>query len=342
MRARRTHPGSRLRVVPRRRGPVLPLGRQRPRLRVHPRADAPSSTSLSSFLFTKPHGRRHGAHASSSRRAAGWTGISARPARARAPSTLRTSSDSGTGPSRRRPRTGRSPDVAPGFDRALAVQRRGAPTTSSAKRRRSGTPSSAVFLILAVVGLLRPRAQPRHRVQGRVRVPRAEHDRHGRGGPRLRRGRRHRGPRGASRSAPTSIRIQTQALTVDAVPRRRRPALQGPRRSGERASACRFVGPSWGARDHHEGAARAGRSSLSCVMVFLSLYFEWKMAVAAIIALLHDLVITARHLRADRLRGDAGHGHRLADDPRLLAVRHRRRVRQGPGEHRAASPAATG
>ena len=39
------------------------------------------------------------------------------------------------------------------------------------------------------------------------------------------------------------------------------------------------------------------------------------------------------HLLARRLRGHARHGDRPADDPRLLALRHRRRVRQGQGEH---------
>ncbi len=37
-----------------------------------------------------------------------------------------------------------------------------------------------------------------------------------------------------------------------------------------------------------------------------------------------------RRLRALRLRRDPGDGHRPAHDPRLLALRHRRRVRQGP------------
>ena len=40
-----------------------------------------------------------------------------------------------------------------------------------------------------------------------------------------------------------------------------------------------------------------------------------------------------RHLRPGRLRGHPGDGHRLPHDPRLLALRHRRRVRQGAREH---------
>ena len=41
-----------------------------------------------------------------------------------------------------------------------------------------------------------------------------------------------------------------------------------------------------------------------------------------------------RRLRADRLPGQPGHGHRPADHPGLLAVRHGGGVRQGPGEYR--------
>ena len=47
----------------------------------------------------------------------------------------------------------------------------------------------------------------------------------------------------------------------------------------------------------------------------------------------------ARHRRdggrllADRVRGDPVHGHRLPDHPRVLALRHRRGLRQGRREH---------
>jgi len=53
-----------------------------------------------------------------------------------------------------------------------------------------------------------------------------------------------------------------------------------------------FIGPSWG-KDVSRKALRALVFFLLAVVIFLSLYFEWKMAVAAMIALLHDLVITA-------------------------------------------------
>jgi preprotein translocase subunit SecF len=53
-----------------------------------------------------------------------------------------------------------------------------------------------------------------------------------------------------------------------------------------------FVGPSWG-KDVSSKALRALIFFLLGVIVFLSLYFEPKMAMAAMVALVHDLVITA-------------------------------------------------
>ena len=43
--------------------------------------------------------------------------------------------------------------------------------------------------------------------------------------------------------------------------------------------------------------------------------------------------VTGGRLLAGRVRGHPGHGDRPADDSRLLALRHRHRVRQGRGEH---------
>jgi preprotein translocase subunit SecF len=56
--------------------------------------------------------------------------------------------------------------------------------------------------------------------------------------------------------------------------------------------STQFIGPSWG-RDISTKALRALVFFLIGIVIFLSLYFEWKMAVAAMIALLHDLLITA-------------------------------------------------
>jgi preprotein translocase subunit SecF len=56
--------------------------------------------------------------------------------------------------------------------------------------------------------------------------------------------------------------------------------------------STQFIGPSWG-QDISNKALRALVVFLLLVAVFLSMYFEWKMAVAAMLALVHDLVITA-------------------------------------------------
>ena len=64
------------------------------------------------------------------------------------------------------------------------------------------------------------------------------------------------------------------------------------------------------------------------------------MVAAAMIALVHDIVITVGIYALVGFEVVAVHGDRAADDPGLLALRHRRGLRQGAGEHRAASPAA--
>ena len=55
---------------------------------------------------------------------------------------------------------------------------------------------------------------------------------------------------------------------------------------------------------------------LVLVTIFLAFYFERAMAVAALVALLHDVVVTAGHLLDRRVRGHPVHGDRPADHPR--------------------------
>ena len=52
------------------------------------------------------------------------------------------------------------------------------------------------------------------------------------------------------------------------------------------------VGPSWG-QDISDKAIQALVVFLLIVIAFLSFYFEWRMAVGAMVALVHDLIITA-------------------------------------------------
>ena len=90
----------------------------------------------------------------------------------------------------------------------------------------------------------------------------------------------------------------------------------------------------WGRRSASK-AIQALIVFLVLVALVMALYFRtWKMAVAGLVALLHDLVITVGHLRAVRVRDHAVVDDRLPHDPRVLALRHGRRLRQGPREHR--------
>jgi preprotein translocase subunit SecF len=88
-----------------------------------------------------------------------------------------------------------------------------------------------------------------------------------------------------------TIRAQTETLTSDQL-QQVRAALATRFHVTENSVSTQFVGPSWG-HDISTKALRALIIFLVGVVIFLSLYFEWKMAVAAMIALLHDLIITA-------------------------------------------------
>ncbi|HEV2375559.1 MAG TPA: protein translocase subunit SecF [Streptosporangiaceae bacterium] len=52
-----------------------------------------------------------------------------------------------------------------------------------------------------------------------------------------------------------------------------------------------FVGPSWGSQISQK-ATEALIAFLIAIVIYLSIAFEWKMAVAALIALMHDIIIT--------------------------------------------------
>jgi preprotein translocase subunit SecF len=88
-----------------------------------------------------------------------------------------------------------------------------------------------------------------------------------------------------------TVRLQTETLRSDQIAEVQDALAE---RFNIRADdvSTQFIGPSWG-KDISSKALRALIFFLLGVVVFLSLYFEPKMAAAAMIALLHDLVITA-------------------------------------------------
>ena len=87
-----------------------------------------------------------------------------------------------------------------------------------------------------------------------------------------------------------------------------------------------------GQRHHQQGGA-GPVIFLVAVFVYITFRFERKMAIAAMVAADPRHPGHGRDLFAVGVPGHAGHGHRLPDHPRVLALRHHRRVRQGRGEH---------
>ena len=87
------------------------------------------------------------------------------------------------------------------------------------------------------------------------------------------------------------VRAQTEKLTSDQLEEVQQALID---RFGVTRDSIdtQFIGPSWG-KDVSSKALKALLFFLLGVVIFLSLYFEWKMALAAMIALIHDLIITA-------------------------------------------------
>ena len=75
-----------------------------------------------------------------------------------------------------------------------------------------------------------------------------------------------------------------------------------------------FIGPSWGASVSQQALTALVGLPLRVVVLFIWAYFrEWKMSVAALVALAHDVFITVGVYALSRLRGHPGHRDRLPD-----------------------------
>ena len=88
-----------------------------------------------------------------------------------------------------------------------------------------------------------------------------------------------------------TVRVQVQELSPERTAEVQNALAEGFGVDTEAVSAS-FVGPTWG-EDVSQAALRALVIFLALVVVYLSITFEWKMALAALVALLHDVVITA-------------------------------------------------
>ena len=87
-----------------------------------------------------------------------------------------------------------------------------------------------------------------------------------------------------------TIRIQTPALSTEAS-NALSAALADSFAVEEANIKVQLVGPSWG-DEVTQNALRALLVFLVLVAIFLSIYFEWQMAIAALAALAHDVLIT--------------------------------------------------
>ena len=94
------------------------------------------------------------------------------------------------------------------------------------------------------------------------------------------------------------------------------------------------VSSSWG-RNITEKAVRALLTFFVIVSMYIAWRFEWKMAIAAILAMVHDVLISVGVYAVLWVFGHSCNGDRVFDNSRLLVVRHHRGVRQSAREHHA-------
>lgn len=87
-----------------------------------------------------------------------------------------------------------------------------------------------------------------------------------------------------------SLRVQTQDLSTSGNQAMIK-ALATEFNTPAETINAQIVGPSWG-KEITKKAFTGLVVFLILIAVFLSLYFEWRMAVAALVALIHDLVVT--------------------------------------------------
>jgi hypothetical protein len=128
----------------------------------------------------------------------------------------------------------------------------------------------------------------------------------------------------------STLRIQTSTLTNDQV-EQVRTALEQTFDVTEDDVASSFIGPTWG-KDVSNKAITSLIVFLVLVTVVMTIYFRnWRMAIAALIALFHDLIITAGVYAAVGWEVTPA---TVIGFLTILDLRHRRGVRQGAREHR--------
>ena len=149
------------------------------------------------------------------------------------------------------------------------------------------------------------------------------------------RSRRSRTPSSARTSSRSQGKIEPDQVGV--VQRAARARTSATSRAPRRASRARSVGPTFG-EQVARSAGYAIAFSLLLIAAYVAFRFEAKYAIPVMIAVVHDVLITAGVYSLVGREVSARHRRRVPDHPRLLALRHRDRLRPDPRER--AAPAA--
>ncbi len=183
----------------------------------------------------------------------------------------------------------------------------------------------------------------RHQLRHRLRVGHADHDAARAAGERRSGPRRARPDRARRRRDPEGRRPGARQERLPDPDRRRssRTRSTGCSSSSTSASACGrrdfsadSIGPTFGAQIART-ALIAIIASLILISIYIGLRFEFKYAVPVLIALAHDLLITAGVYALCAAGGDDVDRGGAAHHPRLLALRHDHRVRPNTRERAA-------
>jgi hypothetical protein len=92
-----------------------------------------------------------------------------------------------------------------------------------------------------------------------------------------------------------------------------------------------FVGPQVGEELREQGGL-AVLFALIGVLIYVALRFEWRFAVGAVAATVHDVIVTVGVFSLFQIPFDLTVLGRGAGGPRLFAQRHHRHLRPGAGE----------
>ena len=133
------------------------------------------------------------------------------------------------------------------------------------------------------------------------------------------------------------IRVPVGGGTLEEVSKRIDGGLRQAGLPGFEVRRLEFVGPQVG-RDLQWDAVQAVLWGMVGILVYTAFRFDFKGGVAAILALMHDVLISVGAMSLAQPRDVAAGAGGAPDHRRLLDQRHDRDVRPDPGEPRAGAP----